>query len=139
MNIILLLCIAFHAKSLYAMDEDVRVQFHLLLTSINHLRAEVEQLKQWNNISSSYCQLSGADKKCGGCRCIDDYQRMEKYYCDCQNIPSQRDCLEFAKNGHKVDGVYRITQNHLKTIKVFCDQTNDGGGWTDERYGRFLC
>ena len=113
-----------------SMDEDVRMQLHLLLIKVNHMQAEIDKLKLWNNISSSYCQVSGMDKQCGECRCIDDFERRNKHYCDCQQLEPQRDCLEFFKSGHKVDGVYRITQNNHKTILVYCDQTTDGGGWT---------
>ena len=54
---------------------------------------------------------------------------MKKYFCDCRNLNPERDCLDHYDAGLRIDGVYTIHQNHLKTINVYCDQTTDGGGW----------
>ena len=70
------------------------------------------------------------DNICGPCLCRDDERLLEKYYCDCQNLEAKRDCLEHKQVGVKVNGVYKIHQNILKIILVYCDQITDSGGWT---------
>ena len=62
--------------------------------------------------------------------CRDDDRLSKKYYCDCQNLQPKRDCLDFKLHGIKINGIYKVHQNILKIIQVFCDQTTDGGGWT---------
>lgn len=45
-----------------------------------------------------------------------------------------RSCREFAERcNSKTDGLYTIflqKPNSAETVKVFCDMTHDGGGWT---------
>ena len=84
-------------------------------------------LHQKIDINFEYCKLQ-PDDICGPCLC--KYAILKKYYCDCQNLQAKRDCLEHKQVGVKVNGVYKIHQNILKIIQVYCDQTNDGGGWT---------
>ena len=79
--------------------------------------------------SSEYCKLLPNDI-CGPCTCLDDYELQQKYYCDCQDLTPQRDCLEFHKAGLRVNGIYRVTMNNIRTMQVHCDQNTDGGGWT---------
>ena len=82
-----------------------------------------------SNISFEYCKLQ-PDDICGPCLCKDDARVLKKCYCDCQNIQPKRDCLEHKQVGVTVNGVYKIHQDILKIIQVYCDQTNDGSGWT---------
>ena len=88
---------------------------------------------QGNNLQlilNPFCQTLANDI-CGPCYCRDDDHLKNKYYCDCQNLKPKRDCLEFYQSGIKVNGIYKIHQNNLRIIQVYCDQnTNDGGGWT---------
>ena len=81
------------------------------------------------NINFEYCKLQ-SDDICGPCLCKDDARLLKRYYCNCQNLQAKRDCLEHKRFGVKLNGVYKIHQNILKIIQVYCDQTTDGGGWT---------
>ena len=62
--------------------------------------------------------------------CRDDDRLLAKYYCDCRNLQPKRDCLEHYQYGIRISGIYKIHQNILKIIQVYCDQATDGGGWT---------
>ena len=59
-----------------------------------------------------------------------DYNVRNKYYCDCTNLKSKRDCLQFYQHGYHIDGVYQVTMNGFANRLVYCDQTNNNGGWT---------
>ena len=59
-----------------------------------------------------------------------DYNVRNKYYCDCTNLKSKRDCLQFYQYGYHIDGVYQVTMNGFANRLVYCDQTNNNGGWT---------
>ena len=96
---------------------------------IQKLQEEINMLHQKTNINFEYCKLQ-PDDICGPCLCKDDARVLKKYYCDCQNLQAKRDCLEHKQVGVKVNGVYKIHQNILKIIQVYCDQTTDSGGWT---------
>ena len=69
------------------------------------------------------------DDICSRYLCKDDARVLKKHYCNFQNLQPKRDCLEHKQVGRKVNGVYKIHQNILKTIQVYCDQTIDGDGW----------
>lgn len=94
--------------------------------SANQIKLE---LPRWKATPNPYCSLLRTDI-CGDCKCRDERRLPEKYYCDCRNLSPQRDCLEFRQNGHRVNGVYMVTQNQYKIIETFCDQTTEDGGWT---------
>jgi len=91
------------------------------------LEARIASLE--TKTSSAYCKLLSPNI-CGSCTCFDDYRVKQKYYCDCQHLPSKKDCLAFYQAGFKTSGIYKITLITQKTIQVYCDQTTDGGGWT---------
>jgi len=65
---------------------------------------------------------------CGECKCRDDDRVAGRYFCDCSNIPSKKDCMEHHRAGNRVDGIYRIKQENQE-MRIFCDQTSLGGGW----------
>lgn len=96
---------------------------------IQNLNQQTYNLQVKIDSSAEYCKLL-SDNVCGACKCKDDYQLAAKHYCDCQNLQPKRDCLDFMQNGVKISGVYKIHQNNLRTIQVYCDQETDGGGWT---------
>ena len=65
------------------------------------------------------------------CLCVEDYNLLEKYFCDCRVQQTRRDCKEHYLQGERINGLYKINKNiNGRVIQVFCDQTTDGGGWT---------
>ena len=100
-----------------------------LAASINKLNSEVKILNKKKAALSNYCNLY-AKGKCGECVCMVDYNVRNKYYCDCTNLKSKRDCLQFYQHGYHIDGVYQVTMNGFANRLVYCDQTNNNGGWT---------
>ena len=86
-------------------------------------------MHQKTNINFEHCKLH-PDNICAPCLCRDDERLLKRYYCDCQKLRPKRGCLEHKQVGRKVNGIYKIHQNILKIIQVYCDQTTDGGGWT---------
>ena len=103
---------------------------------LSKLEKRVEALEKENHVLrvtagsyAEYCKLL-PDDICGACQCKDDDRLLDKYYCDCQNLQAKRDCREFYQYGIKINGIYKVHQNILKIIQVYCDQKTDGGGWT---------
>ena len=103
---------------------------------LSKLEKRVKALEKENHVLrvtagsyAEYCKLL-PDDICGACQCKDDDRLLDKYYCDCQNLQAKRDCREFYQYGIKINGIYKVHQNILKIIQVYCDQKTDGGGWT---------
>lgn len=124
-----------------------------------NLKDEVDELrnqiatsnKQLNQISKDYsaiikylkdrtvqrgvCQTmqDAQHHLCGNCSCVEDFNLIQKYFCDCRGQPAERDCKEHYIKGQRVNGLYLINYNqgnHHHIAHVFCDQSTDGGGWT---------
>lgn len=93
-----------------------------------NLLQRVSSLEQKLDSYNEYCKTL-SDDVCGPCLCKDDDRVVQKYYCDCQKLQPKRDCREYYQYGIKINGIYKIHQNILKIIQVYCDQTTDGGGW----------
>lgn len=89
----------------------------------------LEFLKTKDRVQNGYCQIKAGS--CGSCFCVEDYDLVEKFYCDCRAKPVQRDCKEHYAKGERINGLYRINKNMPGVVvQVRCDQTTDGGGWT---------
>ena len=116
-------------KKLEEQVKQLSLKIQKLQKENEFLQKEINALHQKTNTNFEYCNLK-SDDICGPCLCKDDARVSIKYYCDCQNLQARRDCLEHKQFGVKVNGVYKIHQNILKIIQVYCDQTTDGGGWT---------
>ena len=122
-------CYSLSAKNLEELKKEISQEIQKLQKENQQLKNEINVLHQKTNINFEYCKLQ-PDNICGPCLCKDDARLLKKYYCDCQNLQAKRDCLEHKQVGRKVNGVYKIHQNILKIIQVYCDQTTDSGGWT---------
>ena len=122
-------CYSLSAKNLEELKKEISQEIQKLQKENQQLKNEINVLHQKTNINFEYCKLQ-SDDICGPCLCKDDARLLKKYYCDCQNLQAKRDCLEHKQVGRKVNGVYKIHQNILKIIQVYCDQTTDSGGWT---------
>ena len=69
-----------------------------LTLRLSRLEKKVEALEKQNEILRvtvgsyvEYCKLL-PDDVCGVCQCKDDDRLLAKYYCDCQNLQTKRDC-----------------------------------------------
>ena len=116
-------------KKLEEQVKQLSLKIQRLEKENEYQRKIIKVLHQKTSINFEHCKLH-SDNICGPCLCRDDERVLKKYYCDCQNLQPKRDCLEHKQVGRKVDGVYKIHQNILKIIQVYCDQTTDAGGWT---------
>ncbi|KAK2189745.1 hypothetical protein NP493_98g03015 [Ridgeia piscesae] len=66
--------------------------------------------------------------KDGGADCSG--QNAGSRTCNSITCPGARDCADLLKKGQRTSGVYEIYIAKVnKTIKVFCDQDTDNGGW----------
>ena len=132
---IILFLIHENIRSCYLSDvvnrrlQDLEKELQLSKKELQALQREILLIKQDNKVHSEYCSLQ-PDDTCSPCVRRDDDRLPKKYYCDCQNLQPKRHCLEFKLYGIKINGIYKVHQNILKIIQVFCDQTTDGGGWT---------
>ena len=122
-------CYSLSAENLEELKKEISLEIQKLQKENQQLKTEIKVLHQKTNINFEYCKLQ-PDDICGPCLCKDDARLLKKYYCDCQNLQAKRDCLEHKQVGVKVNGIYKIHQNILKIIQVYCDQTTNGGGWT---------
>ncbi|XP_067028307.1 microfibril-associated glycoprotein 4-like isoform X2 [Acropora muricata] len=66
--------------------------------------------------------------------CIPYYHR-NSFRCKCQSgytgsLCEPKSCFQVLQSGNNSTGVYRINPDGNKSIRVSCDMTTDGGGWT---------
>ena len=64
-----------------------------LSAEVKSVEGEVQEVKKTVR-SEHYCELLPSNV-CGKCRCKDDSNIENKYYCDCQQLEAKRDCKEF--------------------------------------------
>ena len=90
----------------------------------------VARLVKERDIRNGICQIK--QNSCGdSCLCVEDYSLIAKYFCDCRERPTRRDCKEHHEQGERINGIYRINMNiNGRDIQVYCDHTIDKGGWT---------
>ena len=55
-----------------------------------------------------------SDIHCGVCRRQTSDKVLRGYVCNCQDLKVMRDCLDYYHNGFRVNGIYKIHQNHRK-------------------------
>ncbi|XP_055939972.1 fibroleukin-like [Argiope bruennichi] len=47
-----------------------------------------------------------------------------------QNVPNPKSCADLRRGGATCDGIYVIFPKGRRAVRVLCDMTTDGGGWT---------
>lgn len=102
-----------------------------LQTEVLSLRSRIAELEKERAAGYGICHIK---KPCGasGCKCVEDCNVPEQYYCDCREAkPIRRDCKEHHTQGERLSGLYKTNNNRSgSVVEVYCDQTTDGGGWT---------
>ena len=107
-------------KKFDELEKRISLKIQKLQKENEYLQKEINVLHQKTNINFEYGKLQ-PDDICGPCLCKDDARVLKKYYCDCQNLQAKRDCLGHKQIGVKVNGIYKINQNILKIMQVYCD------------------
>ncbi|XP_066919885.1 microfibril-associated glycoprotein 4-like [Clytia hemisphaerica] len=110
----------------------LKSQIQALSSKVSQQSQKIEQLeflKTKDRVRNGFCQTK--DGSCGSCFCVEDYDLVEKFYCDCRAKPVRRDCKDHYAQGERTNGLYRINKNMPGVVvQVNCDQQTDGGGWT---------
>ena len=101
-----------------------------LQNEVRFLKMRISELEKERAAGYGICHFK---KPCGdsGCKCIEDCNVPEQYYCDCKVKPIRHDCKEHYTQGELLNGIYMINNNITgSVVEVYCDHTTDGGGWT---------
>lgn len=131
-------------EDLLKMNNKLKLSFEDMKTSNDfqneQLKVSIEQREAADNIQNQLLEkmtnVNGGlssrcnENSCGPCACYTDYQLSKKYYCNCEHLEPERDCLAFRNVGYKISGLYLVHLNSDKAVEVFCDQETDDGGWT---------
>ncbi|KAI0238427.1 Ficolin-2, partial [Lamellibrachia satsuma] len=109
--------------------QDTVERQQLQLTEINDAKSMVSSLQ--DTVERQQLQLTEMNDTM-----LSMKQDMAKYEQELSELkkpkqqPSAHHCDDLRKAGYTASGIYDVHLVHAnKTIKVYCDQTTDGGGW----------
>ena len=67
---------------------------------------------------------------CHPCNTSTQVYRNSDVKCDCTGLPVKKHCKDHYDTGVRHNGLYVVSPDGGSSVVVFCDQTDDGGGWT---------
>ena len=98
-----------------------------LQQNVQRLTVSTQDLeKEYQTLKNDVISLRKLHGSCAPCK----VSAKDNGVCDCTDIETRKDCLEFYQHGYMINGVYRLQGPDFHILYAYCDQTTQGGGWT---------
>lgn len=124
-------------ESLGQQTREIREEIHNGIQEIdnklNNLTALAQSQQECDPLMASDSIVSGQTVRATiPLQSVNEKQSSKNEGCtkNARNVPNPKSCADLRKGGATCDGIYVIFPKGVRAVRVLCDMTTDGGGWT---------